>query len=87
MPSMCEHWSRFDWLSKPASSEHSRLTAATRLSYVGSGLLLASTLVGCTTATPVAPVTPSVLQEASPAGDFRMRLEHFFGPKLTGPTN
>ena len=64
-----------------------RSTAATRLSCVVCGLLLASTLAACATATPPAPVTPSVLQEAPPAGDFRMRLEHFFDPKPTAPTN
>ena len=87
MPSMCVPWSRSDWLSRQASSGLRRSTAATRLSCVVCGLLLASTLAACATATPVAPVTPSVLQEAPPAGDFRMRLEHFFDPKPTAPTN
>lgn len=87
MPSMCGPSHRSAWLNRPASNGLSRLTAATRRSYVGSGLLLASTLVACTTATPPAPVTPSMLQEAPPSGDFRMRLERFFDGKLTEPTN
>lgn len=87
MPSMCGPSSRSAWLNRPASNGLSRLTAATRRSYVGSGLLLASTLAACATVTPPAPVTPSVLQEAPPSGGFRMRLENFFGEKLTEPTN
>lgn len=87
MPSMFGPWSRSAWLSRPASGAPSRSTAATRLSFAVFVLLLLSTLAACTTATPPAPVTPSVLQEAPPAGDFRMRLEHFFDPKLIEPTN
>lgn len=87
MPSTCAPWSRSAWLNRPASNGLSRLTAATRRSYVGSGLLLTSTLAACATVTPPAPVTPSVLQEAPPSGDFRMRLERSFGLKPTEPTN
>lgn len=87
MPSMCEPWSRSNLRSERASSGLRRSTVATRLSCAVCGLLLASTLAACATVTPPAPVTPSVLQEAPPVGDFRMRLEHFFDPKLIEPTN
>lgn len=63
-----------------------RSTGSIRRSFVGFGLLLASTLGACTTVTPVEPVTPSVLREAPPSGDFRMRLESFFGRKPTERT-
>ena len=79
--------SRFGWLSSKESGVHRLLIANTRLSFVVFVLLLLSTLAACTTVTPPAPVTPSVLQEAPPAGDFRMRLERFFGPRPTEPTN
>lgn len=87
MHSMCAHWSRCGWLSSKESSAHRLLIANTKLSFVVFVLLLASTLAACTTVTPPAQVTPSVLQEAPPAGDFRMRLERFFDPRPTGPTN
>lgn len=87
MPSMCGLSSRSAWLSKLGSSVPRRSTGATRLSYVGCGLLLANALAACATATPPAQVTPSVLQEAPPAGDFRTRLENFFAEKQTELTN
>ena len=87
MPSMCAPSSRFASPNRPSSSGPRQSTAATRLSCGVCGLLLASTLVACTTVTPPAPVTPSALQEAPPAGDFRMRLERFFDPRPTGQTN
>lgn len=87
MPSMCGHWSRYGWLNSKDSSVHKLLIVNTRLSFVVFVLLLLATLGGCTTVTPAAPVTPSVLQEAPPVGDFRMRLERFFGERPTEPTN
>lgn len=87
MHSMCAHWSRYGWLSSKESDVHSLLIANTKLSSVVFVLLLLSTLVACTTVTPPAPVTPSVLQEAPPSGDFRMRLERFFGESQTERTN
>lgn len=87
MHSMRERWSRFGWLSNRESGVHRLLIANTRLSFVAFVPLLVATLAACTTATPPAPVTPLALQEAPPAGDFRMRLEHFFAEKPTEPTN
>lgn len=87
MPSMCEPSSRSNLRSVKASSGPRQLTGSIRLSCGVCGLLLASTLAACTTVMPPAPVTPSVLQEAPPVGDFRMRLEHFFDPRPTGPTS
>ena len=87
MPSMCGRSSRSVWLSKQESGVHRLLIANTRLSFVVFVLLLLATLAGCTTVTLPAPVTPSALQEAPPAGDFRMRLENFFGPRQTGQMN
>jgi hypothetical protein len=84
---MCGLSSGSAWLSSKESGVHRLLIANTKLSFVVFVLLLLAALAGCTTVTPPAPVTPSVLQEAPPDGDFRMRLEHFFDPKQTGPTN
>ena len=66
-------------------SEHKPSTGGTWLRYAACVLVIS--LVGCTTAMPQAQVVPSVLQTEPPHGDFRTRLEDFFGKKPTERMN